>query len=81
MKPLGRPDFLPRRCPRNTTRRWATLVPRPHPHLKRRLGVEIYLKTMLCYAQCFNKEEDVVESGLVMALQLEAHVMVEQKEE
>ncbi|GIY56226.1 hypothetical protein CEXT_198341 [Caerostris extrusa] len=32
--PLGRPDFLPRRCPRNTTRRWATLVPRPPPPLK-----------------------------------------------
>ncbi|GIY45490.1 hypothetical protein CEXT_530111 [Caerostris extrusa] len=29
--PLGRPDFQPRRCPRNTTRRWATLVPRPPP--------------------------------------------------
>ncbi|GIY09795.1 hypothetical protein CEXT_464691 [Caerostris extrusa] len=28
----------PRRCPRNTTRRWATLVPRPTPYLSRRPG-------------------------------------------
>ncbi|GIY48306.1 hypothetical protein CDAR_37331 [Caerostris darwini] len=30
---------------------------------------------------CFNRQKDVVESGLVKALQLEAHVMVKVKEQ
>ncbi|GIY23562.1 hypothetical protein CDAR_7361 [Caerostris darwini] len=51
------------------------------PHLTRRLAMQIYFKIPLCYGQCFNREEDVVETVPVMALQLEAHAIFKLKEE